>query len=768
MRFPRLAQGGAAAPWHRGRLPVVLYSSAGSRAPCFFRRATPAAADRKPVINHSRHFSFHSSKKIMGFASRPYIAGNHEYRYPGIDLPLCQSDEGAYEISGHLNLESPKDPSRMLQIREVAMMILMDRLTDKPKWHEKVFDKDIVAAWRRDTFAQSEEPVYMSITQDANTNDLRMPARTRIISEKAFDNCIAELRNKAAFFKETGLTPTLDADRFAIFKSDTLVTSDLHQALHGSFSRLIADQATNPDWHPGTDDIVWDVVHPSMYPFVYNRSRFIHDEVVGVTDAIDRWSGKGQIPVQNLSLRTKDPWSILEQRDLWSEKYQWLPANLAFQQDGSVRFTSYINNLHPQQYPETYSAIENLIDIAIPAWDRSLDWNWNHKASFSRFDPPPTCHELTPEEETWEKFDPEVLKAVEQDAEVPYEERDVWDYIEQMHHDELEEAEDNADQDTTEKLQKDAIPQVKWRKIRDPVLPEPDHIRSYDSHCRENIREKFRERGLQVIVKMASIELTPEKPTLPAGGWHVEGQLNEYIVATALYYIDEENIEPTTLSFRQPTSPYQDELQNRVGQDMYQQYSQIFGVSLGYAFSADESPCLQYYGSVETKPGRLLVFPNTFHHRVSECTLKDKTKPGHRRFIALWLVNPEMRIISTANVPPQQLDWWLGSVIGDVEKGAKGQIPQEILQLVPDTKRQDIADETKTDMSAESMGKLRESDTSKLSTEILNRIRDHETLDALMTVEEARQHRLALMVERSRFHQAGEQNIQAYLSFCEH
>jgi len=55
---------------------------------------------------------------------------------------------------------------------------------------------------------------------------------------------------------------------------------------------------------------------------------------------------------------------------LWSEKYQWLPANVSFQENGTVKFTSYINNLHPTKHVEIYRLIERLIDIAIPAWDQ--------------------------------------------------------------------------------------------------------------------------------------------------------------------------------------------------------------------------------------------------------------------------------------------------------------------------------------------------------------------------------------------------------------
>ena len=39
-----------------------------------------------------------------------------------------------------------------------------------------------------------------------------------------------------------------------------------------------------------------------------------------------------------------------------------------------------------------------------------------------------------------------------------------------------------------------------------------------------------------VIVKLANIVLTPEKPRYEGGSWHVEGMMNERIVASGIYY----------------------------------------------------------------------------------------------------------------------------------------------------------------------------------------------------------------------------------------
>ncbi len=82
--------------------------------------------------------------------------------------------------------------------------------------------------------------------------------------------------------------------------------------------------------------------------------------------------------------------------------------------------------------------------------------------------------------------------------------------------------------------------------------------------------------------------------------------MNEHIVATALYYLDSENVTPSQLSFRMATSPSQDDLQEQVGQDLYRAYEYIYGTRLGF----NDSETVQTYGSVNTPEGRLLAFPN--------------------------------------------------------------------------------------------------------------------------------------------------------------
>jgi hypothetical protein len=196
-----------------------------------------------------------------------------------------------------------------------------------------------------------------------------------------------ELRHKAKYFERTNITPTLDSV-FSIAKSDVLVAPELHSALREAFATLQADQASRPDWHPNTHETVQDLEHPTMYPLVYGRSRFLPQEVVGVDGAIDKFAGKGEvIPKrpeweEELTKEKRRTWRNVDNdtviggrylhRSFWSNTYQWLPANVKFTPDGRVQFASYINNLHPTKYRSIYNTIEKLIETALPMWDQCL------------------------------------------------------------------------------------------------------------------------------------------------------------------------------------------------------------------------------------------------------------------------------------------------------------------------------------------------------------------------------------------------------------
>lgn len=90
------------------------------------------------------------------------------------------------------------------------------------------------------------------------------------------------------------------------------------------------------------------------------------------------------------------------------------------------------------------------------------------------------------------------------------------------------------------------------QKYRSFGFPDALGDSSGDDHDYYSLRiqDDFRDEGLQVIIKLSSIELTPEKPQYEGGNWHIEGMLNEHIAATALYYYDVDNVTDSRISFR--------------------------------------------------------------------------------------------------------------------------------------------------------------------------------------------------------------------------
>lgn len=116
---------------------------------------------------------------------------------------------------------------------------------------------------------------------------------------------------------------------------------------------------------------------------------------------------------------------------------------------------------------------------------------------------------------------------------------------------------------------------------------------------------------------------------------------------------------------------------------------QVFGLENG-------DPAIQRSGSIKCKPGRTIMYPSTVQHRLTKFELKDKSKKGYSRSLVFYLVDPNIRIISTANIPPQRLDWTLDAKVeeGDLaaamgklaldNKEKKGAMPMSLNEALKD------------------------------------------------------------------------------------
>lgn len=80
--------------------------------------------------------------------------------------------------------------------------------------------------------------------------------------------------------------------------------------------------AKDRDWHPGSNEQVLDLVHPSIYPLVYGQTRILANEKINLEQCMDRL-GEGELCI--LPETERDQFQLRDNR--WSCNYQWLPSD---------------------------------------------------------------------------------------------------------------------------------------------------------------------------------------------------------------------------------------------------------------------------------------------------------------------------------------------------------------------------------------------------------------------------------------------------------
>lgn len=135
-----------------------------------------------------------------------------------------------------------------------------------------------------------------------------------------------ELKYKATRFSEmpSGAIKVYNGD---VVKSDTAVPSSLKAQLQAAVQPLEEIPAWEKDWHPGSDEKVLDLVHPSLFPVVYGRTRALS-------------KGQGFVTPRNCVARCGEGEVLEEQEavDGYSSDFQWLPCEVDISgEDGQAR-----------------------------------------------------------------------------------------------------------------------------------------------------------------------------------------------------------------------------------------------------------------------------------------------------------------------------------------------------------------------------------------------------------------------------------------------
>ncbi|CAK7909162.1 hypothetical protein CAAN1_25S00782 [[Candida] anglica] len=405
-------------------------------------------------------------------------------------------------------------------------------------------------------------------------------------------------------FEESGFV--IGSDDKIVY-SDSAIPDDIKTELRANVESFAkAEFGDKPDYHPGSNNQVIDLVHPSLYPLQY-----------GITPKIVKYEKKNhqeKEPEEQVIIAefSDDIGKVKQHVEDWavSKNYQWLPALLVrkpkyspYEDVGihSYEFESYINNLHPKKYGDLYKSIEKVFNLTLPGLNFTLSRLATRTPRRIQL-----AYQSLYTKEYYEKFDK------------------LYDEVVDENYDKIDEFE-------SKKLDYLVDRPVKYTK---------DHPVNYDF----NLLKSFSQ--LHVIVKLANIELTPSNPKYNGGSWHVEGTINEDIVATILYYYDSDNITESRLSFRGAFDEPNYDQDDKIGCEA------IYGIKDGETLT-------RMIGDVECKENRVVVFPNWFQHHVEPFELKDKTKNGHRKILCMFVCDPyNDKVVSTVDVPPQQKSWW--------------------------------------------------------------------------------------------------------------
>ncbi|KAF7354716.1 hypothetical protein MSAN_01385500 [Mycena sanguinolenta] len=173
----------------------------------------------------------------------------------------------------------------------------------------------------------------------------------------------------------------------------------------------------------------------------------------------------------------------------------------------------------------------------------------------------------------------------------------------------------------------------------------------------------LRGKTIRCIIKLANIHLTPENPAYKGGSWHVEAMLNERIVASGIYYYEEENIPESRLVFCVTT-----------GSPTYCEQDDISCMQILYGLQRN---------SQRQQRGTLL-YGLTYISIASRHSVFS-TKPNQGTGQS-WRYSSSIEpILSATNIPPQKAEWVFDTLEAKDDPGSLiSRLPMELLSWICD------------------------------------------------------------------------------------
>ncbi|KAK6514727.1 hypothetical protein TWF281_004922 [Arthrobotrys megalospora] len=592
---------------------------------------------------------------------RPIIVKNTDTMMPPKDIVPA---EASTDLRDNL-FPHPTDRTSCgtpIRYREKCMREFSSSFRDDPNWISSLEDRPGIAAKLREAYI-----------------------RNGIVDGKKATVCVKDdaelvLKELAEHYKpyveqckrETGkgIEPDIDG----VWRGDGLIDDDVRAALIEAVKSLENVPENEKLWHHGSNGTVQNLVHPSYWPIVYGRTITSNGDIIKppAKSTADFIEGPDYLFTRN---RSWEP-----EIDAYSKLFCWLPSEFEISDDGKkVKIGSYINNLATEEHVnKTYPIIENIFSKFLPLFNHVLAElreerhnlsriYWDSSAEVESELPFATFYRLQMlNSRSYNSKQDKKLSKLEEDRSEEWE-AFLNSFGVSRSTNGQEPIAENATAESAKKEHRWSLfnpgALLSGAKISKPKLPAirglslgvPKPQRFHRDTLLESVAEKLsgkmwsapnpkvlekvklEGRTAKVIVKLSNIVLTPERPKYNGGHWHTEAMKNERIVATGIYYYQQENITESKLGFRRPLD------MNRATTDG------LFDFNIH-----DETT--QEIGSTNTKENRAIAFPNIYQHKVEPFELVDKTKPGYRKVLVFFLCDPSKHnsVPTTRTVPPQQ------------------------------------------------------------------------------------------------------------------
>lgn len=145
--------------------------------------------------------------------------------------------------------------------RELAMVEVMNNITDHAEWHVDITNDEVVSRWRQEAFDT-----------------------TPLMSERAWSWCLKELHDKADHFRENQHVLVLDTGS-CVCKSDTPILRSFSAIIRQAVPALVeAQQRLRQRDLDGQPDQVVNLVDPLLFPLIYGRSLVLTHGQVSLHD----------------------------------------------------------------------------------------------------------------------------------------------------------------------------------------------------------------------------------------------------------------------------------------------------------------------------------------------------------------------------------------------------------------------------------------------------------------------------------------------------